>query len=151
MVRYLHPADHHQIRKICKDAARKLGLKDTKFPDKIRDIHKMRKRIVSALMFLVIKVGEISNLYILKNTFFKRRVYLLWIEDVVNSLYNVIKDIKRFLYYQTLHHDKNILVVIFYSTLVETVTFKNCDRKIKLPFMIYVDFEGILVPEENGK
>ena len=94
---------------------------------------------------------EIFILYILKNTFFKRRVYLLWIEDVVNSLYNVIKDIKRFLYNQTLHHDKNIFVVIFYSILVETVTFKNYDCKIKLPFMIYVDFEGILVPEENGK
>ena len=28
---------------------------------------------------------------------------------------------------------------------------KNHERKIKSPFMIYVDFESILVPEDNGK
>ena len=30
-------------------------------------------------------------------------------------------------------------------------TFKNFGRKIKSPFMIYVDFESILVPEDNVK
>ena len=29
--------------------------------------------------------------------------------------------------------------------------FKNFERKIKSLFMIYVDFESILVPEDNGK
>ena len=29
--------------------------------------------------------------------------------------------------------------------------FKNFDRKIKSQFMIYADFEIILVPENNGK
>ena len=29
--------------------------------------------------------------------------------------------------------------------------FKNFERKIKSPFMIYADFESILVPEDNGK
>ena len=33
----------------------------------------------------------------------------------------------------------------------ETVKFKNYTRKIKSPFMIYSDFESILVPENNGK
>ena len=33
----------------------------------------------------------------------------------------------------------------------EYVKFKNFERKIKLPFMIYADFESILVPEDNGK
>ena len=33
----------------------------------------------------------------------------------------------------------------------EYVQFKNFERKTKLPFMIYVDFESILVPEGNGK
>ena len=33
----------------------------------------------------------------------------------------------------------------------EYVRFKNCERKIKSPFMIYADFESILVPEDNGK
>ena len=33
----------------------------------------------------------------------------------------------------------------------EYVRFKNCERKIKSPFMIYADLESILVPEDNGK
>ena len=33
----------------------------------------------------------------------------------------------------------------------EYVKFKNFERKLKSPFMIYVDFERILVPEDNGK
>ena len=33
----------------------------------------------------------------------------------------------------------------------EYVKFKTYDRKIKSPFMIYADFESILVPEDNGK
>ena len=33
----------------------------------------------------------------------------------------------------------------------EYVKFKNFQRKIKSPFMIYEDFESILVPEDNGK
>ena len=32
----------------------------------------------------------------------------------------------------------------------ETVKLKNYTRKIKSPFMIYADFESILVPENNG-
>ena len=33
----------------------------------------------------------------------------------------------------------------------EYVKFKNFGRKIKSPFMIYKDFEIILVPEDNPK
>ena len=33
----------------------------------------------------------------------------------------------------------------------EYVTFKNFERKIKSPFMIYADFNSISVPEDNGK
>ena len=33
----------------------------------------------------------------------------------------------------------------------EYITFKNFERKIKSIFMIYADFESILVPEDNGK
>ena len=34
---------------------------------------------------------------------------------------------------------------------VEFVKFKYYERKIKLLFIIYVDFESIVVPENNGK
>ena len=33
----------------------------------------------------------------------------------------------------------------------EYIKFKNFGRKIKSPFMIYADFESILVPEDNEK
>ena len=33
----------------------------------------------------------------------------------------------------------------------EYVTFNNYERKTKSPFMIYLVFEGMLVPEVNGK
>ena len=33
----------------------------------------------------------------------------------------------------------------------ESIKFKNYERKIKSPFIIYADFESILVPEDNGK
>ena len=35
--------------------------------------------------------------------------------------------------------------------LYEYVTFKNYKRKTKSPFMIYADFESILVSEDNEK
>ena len=33
----------------------------------------------------------------------------------------------------------------------EYIKIKNFERKIKLPFMIYADFESIIVPEDKGK
>ena len=33
----------------------------------------------------------------------------------------------------------------------EYIRFKNYKRKIKLLFMIYADFESIIVPKDNGK
>ena len=33
----------------------------------------------------------------------------------------------------------------------EYVKFKNNERKIKSPFMIYADFESISMPQDNGK
>ena len=40
---------------------------------------------------------------------------------------------------------------IIMSKKGEYVKLKNYERKIKLPFMIYADFEIILVPEDNEK
>ena len=37
------------------------------------------------------------------------------------------------------------------SKMGEYIKFKNSGRKIKSPFMIYADFESILVPEDNEK
>ena len=40
---------------------------------------------------------------------------------------------------------------IIISEKGEFVKFKNYERKIKSSFIIYADFESILVPEHNGK
>ena len=63
LVRYLNPADHHpaSIRKIDKDFARKHDFKDIKFPVKIRDIHKVEKKIASASVFLLMKIEKNSQ------------------------------------------------------------------------------------------
>ena len=63
LVRYLYPAGHHsaRIRKIDKDFARKLDFKDINFPVKIRDIHKIEKKNLSALVFLVMKIRNNSQ------------------------------------------------------------------------------------------
>ena len=59
LVRYLYPADHHQARitKANKDFEKEPDFKVITFPVKIRDIHKIEKRIPSPLVCLVMKVN----------------------------------------------------------------------------------------------
>ena len=56
--KYLHPADHHTARITKADKEKKLDFKDIKFPVQVRDIHKIKKRILSALGFLVMKIRK---------------------------------------------------------------------------------------------
>ena len=54
------------------------------------------------------------------------------------------------------HHIKDFFKINGKQTIKkpkkgEYVKFKNFERKVKSPFMNYADFEGILVPEDNGK
>ena len=57
LVRYLHPADYNLriITKADKYFARKLNFKDVKFLGKIGEIHNIRKKILSASAFFVMK------------------------------------------------------------------------------------------------
>ena len=66
LVRYLNPTDHNagRITKADKDFAKKLDLKDIKFPVKIGDIYKIEKRIPLALVFLTFKTKKnIQSMY----------------------------------------------------------------------------------------
>ena len=87
--------------------------------------------------------------------------------------YVPIKDFNTLIYDHTLHHGKKHFCHYFLQEILkpyikdyfkinrkqkiimlkngEYVRFKNHKREIKLPFMIYGDFESILVPEGNGK
>ena len=66
IVRYLHRADHHlvRIRKIDEILENELDFADIQFPVKIKDIHKIKKRTLSALLFPVIKIRKnIQSIY----------------------------------------------------------------------------------------
>ena len=90
----------------------------------------------------------------------------------------LINDFNRFVYDHSLHHGrrhfccyclhafiveeilkchiKNCFKINGKQTIKmpkkgEYVKFKNFERKIKLPFMIYADFESIVVPENSRK
>ena len=103
---------------------------------------------------------------------------LLLIGEEGKSHYVLIKDVNTSMYDHTLHRGRkhiclyclqafstakilkshvNDLFNINGKQMVkmpkkgEYVRFKFYERKIKSPFMIYVDFKSILVPEHNGK
>ena len=69
LVRYLNPTHHHpaRITKADRYYAKNLDFKNIEFPVKIRDTHKIKKkRVASALAFLVMKIEKIPNLCIKK-------------------------------------------------------------------------------------
>ena len=73
MVRYLNPADHNprRITKADKDIAKRLDFKDIKFPVKIRDIHKIEKKLILLALALLVKydVTEVKHpTFVQKNT-----------------------------------------------------------------------------------
>ena len=59
LVKYLNPANHHLaiITKADKDFAKRPGIKDIKFPVKIRDIHKIGRKNSVGISFLAIKIN----------------------------------------------------------------------------------------------
>ena len=105
-------------------------------------------------------------------------VDLLLIGEGEKKHYVLIKDFNTFLYHHTLNHGRkhfccyclpafrtaetfkchikdcfkiNGKQTIMMPKKDEYIKFKNFERKIKSPLMIYPDFESILVPEDNGK
>ena len=66
IVRCLNPADDHsaKITKVDNDFAKKLDFKGIKFPVKIRNIYKIEKIILLALVFLAMKIRKnIQSMY----------------------------------------------------------------------------------------
>ena len=108
-------------------------------------------------------------IYISKQCCEEKHVDLLLIGEGEIKHYVVIKDFNTFAYDHSLHrghafiteeilkhHIKDYFKINGKQTIKmpkkgEYVKFKNFGRKIKSPFMLYVDFESILVPEDNGK
>ena len=180
LVRYLHLADHYPARiakgfskKKKKDFSKILDFKDIK----TRDIHKIEKKIIlSALVILVNKIRKnIQSMY-QKNVMKINMLIYLLIGEEDKKHYVLMKDFNTFMCNHKLSRGRNYLCLYClqaFSTeeilkghikdcfningkqriempkISEYVTFKNYERNIKL-FMIYADFENILVPEDSG-
>ena len=167
IVRYLNLTDHNprRITKAEKDIAKKLDFKDIKFPLKVRDIHKIEKK-----NSIGISVFGYENK--------EKHVDLLLREEEGKKHYVLIKDFNTFTYDLTLHRDRKHFCRYCLQAFItekilkrhikdcfkindkqkmimpktgEYVKLKNYERKIKSPFIIYADFESVLVPEDNGK
>ena len=107
MVGYLYPVDHNlrRTRKSDKDLARDTDFKDKRFPGKIRDCHKIEKRIAWALLFLVTKIRKKYLIYVSRNTL-KIYVDLLLIGEEGKRHHVFLKDFSTFMYDHALYRGR---------------------------------------------
>ena len=158
MVRCLNPGDHNprRITQADKHFAKTL---DLKFPVKIRDIHKIEKNnSIGISVFGYENKKNIQSMY--QNNVKKNMLTYYWWEKEKKTLCSLHRGRKSFCRY-CLHafiteeilkrHIKDCFKSngkqrIIMPKKCEYVKFKNFERKIKSPFMIYVGFEFILVP-----
>ena len=94
-----------ELEKLKKISSREFDFKDTKFPVKVIDIHKIQKEIVSALVFLVMKIAKKYPVYVSKSNF-KRLVELLLIGEESKRHYVLIKNFNTFMCYHKLHRGR---------------------------------------------
>ena len=180
LVRYLNPANCNSSRtpKADKDFAKKFDFKEINFPIKIRDIRKTEKKNSIDISVFGHENKEKHSIYVSKKYCEEKHVDLLLIEEKCKKRYVLTKDFNTFMYDHTLQcgrqhfccsylqsfckeetfklHIKDFFKINFKQRIImpkkgEYAKFKNYERKIKSPFMIYTNFESILVPENNGK
>ena len=176
---YLHPADHYAagIRKVDKMFERELNFKDIKLSVKISDILKIEKKNYIGISVFGFEIKVKYPVSVPRNTF-KKHVDSLLLEGKDKRHYVLIKKCKTFTYNYTLHRGRKLFCryciqavsteeilkcCIYYCFKIngkhrmkmarkgKYVKFKNYERKIKLLFMIYEDFESTLVLEDNEK
>ena len=162
---------HQKLQKVVKVLPKNLILSTLKK-------EKIEKRIPLELVFLVMKTRKNIQFTNRKKCCEEKHVDLSLVEEKRKKHYVLIKDFNRFMYNHILHrrkkhfcryclqaftteemlkrHIKDCFKVngkqrIAMPKKGKYVKFKNYERKIKSPFMIYVDFECILVPENNEK
>ena len=180
LVRHLNPAAYHpaRITKVNKDFTKRLDFKDTKFPVKTRDIHKIGKKNSISISVFGYENKVKHPIYVSKKCCEDKHVDLLLKGEGDKKHYVLIKDFNTFMYDHTLHLERkhfcryclqafrtaeklkchindcfkiNHTQTIKVPKKCEYIKLKNFGRKIKSPFMIYTDFESILIPEDNEK
>ena len=100
-IRYLNPVDYNPRRfaKAGKDFAKRLDFKDIKFPVKIIDIHRIKRK-----NFINISIYENKG---------KCPIYVS--KECCEEKHVLIKYFNRLMYDHSLHRGRNIFVVIVYS------------------------------------
>ena len=176
-----NPADHHypaRITKADKKYENRLDFKDIKFPLKTKNIYKIEKKNYIWISVFSYENKVKYPIYVSKRCCEDKHVGLLLIGEGEKKHFVLIKDFNTFMYDHTLHCEKkkfccyclkpfrtaeklkchikdyfkiNGKQTIKMAQKVEYIKFKNFGRKIKSSFMIYVDFESILVPDYSGK
>ena len=165
---WLNPADHHpeRTRKADKDVAKRLDFKDIKLPVKIRNIRKIEIKNSIGISVFGYENKEKHSIYVSKNCCEEKHVDLLLIRGEKKP-YFFIKDFNTFMYDHTLHrgrkHFCRYLLQAFRTAeelkchindcfkidcnqankmpkKVEYGKFKNLERKLKSPFVIYERF-----------
>ena len=159
IVRYLHPADHdlRRITKADKDFAKMLYFKDIQFPVKVRDIHKIEKKNSIDLIVFGYENKEKHPIYVLEKCCKEKHIDLLLLGEEGKWHYSLIKDFNMFVYHHTLHcGGKHFCQYCLQGFSTEVIlkhqikdSFKsNRKQRIMMP---KIDFESILVPEDNEK
>ena len=180
LVRYLHPADDHpaQTKTAGKYFAKNLDFKDTKFPIRVKYIHKTEKKNSISIRDFGYENKEKHPIYVSKKCWEEKYIDLLSIGEEGKRHYALIKDFNTFMYNLTWHlrgkHFYHYYLQAFsteevlkhhikYSFKIngkpriiklnkgEYVKFRNYEGKAKLSFIPYADFESFLVSEDNGK
>ena len=167
LFRYLNPADCSpaRIRKTDKILQENLILKISNFLSKLEIFTTLRKKIVSATVFFVVRIEKNFH-YMLQKILLRD---ILFIEEKGKSDYVLIKYFNTFKFTQTLHRDRkhfccHCLQSFNIAQILEgrvtdcfkingkhikvKLNLKTMGRKIKSPFMIYTDCEST---RNNGK
>ena len=124
------------------------------------------------------KIKKKHPIYVSKKCCEEKHIDLLLIAEGERKHYVLINDFNRFICNHSSHGGRKYFYCYYLHALItegilkrhikgyfkingkqtikmpkkgEEVKFKNFGRKLKSPFMIYVDLESILVPEDNGK
>ena len=124
-----------------KDFAKRLDFQDIQFPVNIRDIHKIKKRIPSALALLVMKIRKnVQSMY--QKNVARKTCWLIIDRRKRKKHYVLINEFNRFMYDHSLHcGEKHFCCYCLHAFIREEIlkhhikdSFKiNGKQMIKMP------------------
>ena len=132
LVRYLNHADQNprRITKADKDFGKRLDFKYSKFPVKIRDIHKLGKKNSIGISVFGYGNKEKCPIYVLKKSFEEKHVDLLLMGEGETKHDILINDLNRFMYRHSLHRGrKHFCRYCLHAFITKEILkrhFKNC-------------------------